>query len=215
MTDRQGDRPPEVDGLPCLSPLGERRQARLHDARLAVRLFLSVVPDGVSLARALCSASADLLLVDALPRDLDRVRAILDQLHEACQDSGGLLIVHGPPLGETSADGYHLASEDDIDTARRQVGPDVLLGRTIADATLLHGEAELDLDYLAVAPALVPDAVRRASHPWFVEVVLPADVDHYLDAGARRILVDAAALGLGDDVTERTWGLRRALGRYH
>lgn len=214
MNDGQAEGTPEVGGLPCLSPLGERRQARLQDARLAVRVFVAVVPDAVALARALCDASADLLVVDALPRDLDQVRRVLDELHEACRASGALLIVQGPPLGETSADGYHLTSEDDIDAARRQVGPDILLGRTITDVTRFHGEAELDLDYLVVTPALVAEAARRASHPWFVDAVLQRDLERHLEAGARRILVDAEVLGL-TDVTDATWNLRRALGRYH
>lgn len=214
MSGTSGGRPPEVAGLPCLSPLGERRQARLADARLAVRIMLALVPDPFTLARILCASSVDLLVVDAVPRDQSLARQHLDELRMACDDSGALLILAGPPIHDAPADGYHLRSEDDVDAIRRQTGPDAIIGRTVLREAELTHEAEEDVDYLVLAPGLVPAAVAGAAHTWFVEVLRPDDVDEHLASGARRVLVDADALGR-DSPSAATWALRRALGRYH
>jgi thiamine monophosphate synthase len=192
---------------------GERRHARLQDARLAVRLKVALVADCSDLARRLCAASADLLVIDAVPRDVAEAERRMHGLRLACEASGALLILAGPPVAGVTVDGYHLGSDDDVDAVRRHVGPDALLGRTVLTEAELRHDADQDVDYLAVAPALVAAAARSASHPWFVEVVQPERVTDHLEEGARRILVEADALG-ADDPSGATWQLRRALGRY-
>lgn len=203
-----------MSGFPSLSPVGERRQARLADARIAVLVGTRRPPKELEgYLRALCEASVDICRMRDDAATEDELRTAADVFRRVCGDAGALFVVDRLPglAVQVGADGAHVGAVDvDPDHARRIVGPDLLLGRTVASGQALGDASDEDVDYLDVDVALVDVAAGRAGHPWFVAGA--EDVEDALRRGARRVLVgpQLSAEAPGDDC----WDLRRALARH-
>lgn len=201
--------------LPSLSPLGERRQARLVDARLAVTLATGDSPEHLERrVRRLCEASVDLcVLVDDRAAE-DVLRRASDGVRRACDVTGTLFFLGRLPglALQVAADGVHLGDPDvHPDHARRVVGPDVLIGRAAESAAHVDATGDEDVDVLTVPPEVLAYAVDRASHPFFVSCEDPDRASEAISAGADRIIVHGGLAG--DDADERCWELRRELAR--
>ncbi|MFN2556093.1 MAG: thiamine phosphate synthase [Nitriliruptorales bacterium] len=207
--------------FPSLSPLGERRQARLADARLqAVVTTRRAEGDLEAFLASLFAGSVDICRLRDDTATEDELRAAADTFRRACDRAGGLFIVDRLPglAVQVGADGVHVGLVDvDPDHARRVVGPDLLVGRTVRTPADIDAAADEDVDYLVVEPvsdkAVGHYASKRASHPWFLSGSVGTDtVDAALDAGARRIVADSC-LATAEDPEGVCWDLRRALAR--
>ncbi len=207
--------------FPSLSPLGERRQARLTDARLqAIVTTRRTEGDLEAFLAALCAGSVDILRLRDDTATEDELRAAADTFRRAADRAGALFIVDRLPglAVQVGADGVHLGPVDvDPEHARRVVGPDLLVGRTVRTPEDIDAAADEDVDYLVVesdSNAVVgPYAVERATHPWFLAGdVDPATVEVALDAGARRIVAEACLVA-AEDPEGLCWELRRALAQ--
>ncbi len=207
--------------FPSLSPQGERRQARLADARLqAIVATRRAEGDLEAFLSALCAGSVDILRLRDDTATEDELRAAADSFRRAADRAGALFIVDRLPglAVQVGADGVHLGPVDvDPEHARRVVGPDLLVGRTVRTPDDIDATADEDVDYLVVEPASNPAvgryAVERATHPWFLAGgVGPATVDVALEAGARRIVADACLAV--EDPEGVCWELRRALAQW-
>lgn len=221
-------------GLPCVSPAGERRQARLQDARLyVVSDARRARGDLEDFLRAVTGASADLVQLRDKEADDDQLLAAAAVFRRVCDDAGALFVLNDRPdlAVEAGADGVHVGQQDaQPDAARRVVGPDLLIGRSTHTAEQVDAAAEQDVDYIAVGPvhatptkpgrpaaglAPVRHAAAHAAQPWFaIGGISPATVDEVLAAGARRVVV-VRAITEASDPAQATWELRRALGRVH
>ncbi len=207
--------------FPSLSPTGERRQARLADARLqAVVTARRVQGDLHSFLAALLAGSVDICRLRDDTASEDELRAAADTFRRACERAGALFVVDRLPglAVQVGADGVHVGPVDvDPDHARRVVGPDLLVGRTARTVSDVDAAADEDVDYLVIEPGsepeLAPYAAHRASHPWFLAGDIgPVTVETVLDEGARRIVVDRC-LAATEDPETVCWALRRALAR--
>ncbi len=208
--------------FPSLSPQGERRQARLADARLqAIVTTRRAEGDLEAFLSALCAGSVDILRLRDDTATEDELRAAADSFRRAADRAGALFIVDRLPglAVQVGADGVHLGPVDvDPEHARRVVGPDLLVGRTVRTPDDIDATADEDVDYLVVESgsntAVGPYAVERASHPWFLAGgVDPDTVEVALDAGARRIVADACLVA-AEDPEGLCWELRRALAQW-
>lgn len=215
--------------FPSLSPAGERRQARLADARLFV------VTDGrrdrgdlETLVAAVCGASADVVMLRDETATEDELRAASDVARRVCDRAGALFVVDALPglACQVGADGVHLGQHDvHPDHARRVCGPDLLIGRSCHEPAHLVAAGDEDVDYLDVGPVfpdgaaapgldLVRAAVRDAPAPWFASGGVDGDrMADVLGAGARRVVVGRAVTRAPDPAAV-CWDLRRALGRF-
>ena len=206
--------------FPSISPLGERRQARLADARIqAVVTTRRTERDLRDFLAALCAGSADICRLRDDTATEDELRAAADIFRRACDRAGALFIVDRLPglAVQVGADGVHVGPVDvDPDHARRVVGPDLLVGRTVRTLADIDASADEDVDYLVVeatSDAAVAYAAKRASHPWFLAGgVAPGTIGTAIDAGARRIAADSC-LASAQDPENVCWELRRALAR--
>lgn len=136
--------------------------------------------------------------------------AALEVFADACRRHGSLLAVNDRAdlAVAAGADVLHLGQRDLAPvTARRIVGPDVLIGLSShsgSEALAAAGAAEVD--YFCLGPiwstptkpgrphtGLVPVAALAAeevSKPWFgIGGIDEANLDQVLDAGARRVVV--------------------------
>ena len=207
--------------FPSLSPAGERRQARLADARLAAVVGTRQGRGDLEpFLRSLVDASVDVLRLRDDHATEDELRAASDTFRRVADHSGALFVLErlAGLAVQVGADGVHVADIDvHPDHARRVVGPDLLVGRTAIDAAGIDASADEDVDYLVVRRSAddgwvadLDHAARRSPHPWFVEgEVAPADLDRLLELGARRVVVEGCL-----DVDEPgavCWQLRRGL----
>lgn len=207
--------------FPSLSPIGERRQARLADARLqAVVTTRRAEGDLEAFLAALCAGSVDICRLRDDTATEDELRAAADTFRRACDRGGALFIVDRLPglAVQVGADGVHVGHPDvDPDHARRVVGPDLLVGRTVRTFADIDAASDEDVDFLVIEPAsaagLGAYAAQRASQPWFLAGdVDPTTIEVALDTGARRIVADRC-LAAGEDPEGVAWELRRALAR--
>ncbi|MGH3441028.1 MAG: thiamine phosphate synthase [Nitriliruptorales bacterium] len=203
-----------MTGFPSLSPLGERRQARLADARIAVLVGTRRSEGELErYLRELCEASVDICRLRDDVATEDELRRAADVFRRVCGEAGALFVVDRLPglAVQVGADGAHVGAVDvDPDHARRIVGPDLLLGRTVASEQALGDASDEDVDYLDVDAALVDVAAARAGQPWFVAGA--EDVEEALRRGARRVL---AGSGIeAGSASEGCWALRRALAQH-
>jgi thiamine-phosphate pyrophosphorylase len=220
--------------LPCVSAEGERRQARLEDARLYVVTDAREETDDLeAFLLAVTGASADLVQLRDKVADDEVLRRAAAVFRRVCDRTGALFVLNDRPdlALEVGADGVHVGQEDEHpDRVRARVGPDLLIGRSTHSPAQLDATAHEDVDYVAVGPVhatptkegrpavgLEPirHAAAHAPHPWFAIGGLDErTVDEVLEAGARRVVV-VRAVTLAPDPAQATWTLRRALGRYH
>jgi thiamine-phosphate pyrophosphorylase len=224
-----------TDGeLPCVSEAGERRQARLQDARLyVVTDARRDRGDLEEFLRSVTGASADIVQLRDKDADDGALREAAGVFRRVCDDTGALFVLNDRPdlAPEVGADGVHVGQDDATpDDTRALVGPDLLIGLSTHSAEQVDAAADQDVDYIAVGPVHatptkpgrravglepVRHAAAHAAHPWFaIGGMSPDTVDEALDAGARRIVV-VRAITQAADPAEATWMLRRALGRVH
>lgn len=220
--------------LPCVSATGERRQARLEDARLyVVTDARGEQADLEEFLVAVTGASADLVQLRDKSADDGELRRAAAVFRRVCDRTGALFVLNDRPdlALEVGADGVHVGQGDEHpDRVRALVGPDLLIGRSTHSSAQLDATAHEDVDYVAVGPVHetptkegrpavglqpVRYAAAHATHPWFAIGGLgPDTLDEVLEAGARRVVV-VRAVTTAADPAEATWTLRRALGRYH
>lgn len=218
--------------FPSLSRTGERRHARLADARLVV--VTDARRDRGDLEHLLstvCEASADVLLLRDKTATEDDLRSASDVFRRVADRTGALFVLNDLPglACQVGADGVQVGQRDvHPDHARRICGPDLLVGRTCHSIEQLEQAADEDVDYLEIGPigagsgdvealGVEPLAVaaRRAATPWFAFGGLDlAGVREALDAGARRVVLGRAVTG-ADDPAAVCWDVRRALGAVH
>lgn len=220
--------------FPSLSAAGERRQARLHDARLYV--VTDARRERGDLERFLttiCEASVDVVQLRDKTATEDELRAAADVFRRVCDRTATLFVVNDFPglAVQVGADGVHVGQEDvQPDHTRRVVGPDLLIGRSTHSVAQIDAAADEDIDYFAVGPVHatptkegrpavglepVRHAAKHGAHPWFaIGGVSPDTVDAVLEGGARRIVV-VRAVTQAEDPAAVCWTLRRGLARYH
>lgn len=206
--------------FPSIGPAGERRMARLDDARLAVVTDARRDRGDLSeFLETICQASVDLVLLRDKTATEDELRAAADVVRRCCDRTGALFVFNDLPgmAVQVDADGTQVGQADvHPDHARRIVGPDVLVGRTVRGSEDLVAAADEDVDYLLVVPddGLLRQAVEQAAYPWFAVLDAAVDAEALLDQGARRLLAGASVTG-SDDPGAVTWRLRRLLGAHH
>jgi thiamine-phosphate pyrophosphorylase len=206
--------------FPSISPIGERRQARLADARLGAVVDARRSRDELTRhLTALGEASIDVLRLGDDTATEDELRAAADVFRRVCDRVGALFLVDRLPglAVQVGADGVHLGSVDlHPDVARSVVGPDLLIGRAARSAEAIDASGDEDVDLLVVGedrPAgdrdeLVAHAARWASHPWFASVGDVAEAGALVELGARRVVAVAGSLP-PDDPGAACWALRR------
>lgn len=220
--------------FPSLSAAGERRQARLRDARLyVVTDARRAQGDLEEFLTCITAASVDVVQLRDKTATEDQLRAAADVFRRVCDRTGALFVLNDFPglAVQVGADGVHVGQEDvHPDHARRVVGPDLLIGRSTHSEAQIDAAAEEDVDYFAVGPihatptkegrpaiglGPVRYAARHAAHPWFaIGGVDPETVGDALGAGARRIVV-VRAVTEAEDAEQACWTLRRALAPFH
>lgn len=212
-----------MTGFPSLSPIGERRQARLHDARLGVVVGARAsAGDLENYLHLVCSASADICLLRDDAATEDELRVAADAFRRVCDESGALFVVDRLPglAVQVGADGVHIAAIDvDPDHARRVVGPDVLIGRATRRTSEIDCAGDEDVDYVVVGHErgeddrrdLVTYAARRSSHPWFAVEGDVRVAEELVRRGARRVIADRLA---AEDPQADLWALRRMLAAH-
>lgn len=222
-----------MTGFPSLSAAGERRQARLADARLYVCTDARSGPDDLeAFLTRICAASVDIVQLrdkTATEAELRRAAAIFRRV---CDRTATLFILNDLPglAAQVDADGVHVGQQDvHPDHARRVCGPDLLIGRSTHTTAQIDATADEDVDYFAVGPVHatptkagrpaagtepVRHAARHATHPWFaIGGINPDTIGPVLDSGARRVVV-VRAVTQADDPAEACWTLRRALAAH-
>lgn len=219
--------------FPSLSATGERRQARLADARLYVCTDARRDRGGLeAFLEAICDASVDVVQLRDKTATADQLREAAEVFRRVCDRTGALFILNDLPglAVEVGADGVHVGQRDvHPDHARRVCGPDLLIGRSTHSERQIDATAGEDVDYFAVGPvhatptkegrpAAGLDPVRHAAghapHPWFaIGGINPETIEPVLQAGARRVVVVRAVTRAADPAAA-CWALRRALAAY-
>ena len=196
------------------------RTERLKRARLYLIVSPEALGDGWSqaLARALSSHAIDMVQLRVKTwRDAKIIEAA-HLVQRACQPSGALFIVNDRPdvAAAVGADGVHVGQDDiSVDTARRTLGPDRLVGCSTHDAAELS--AAQRADYAGLGPcfpsntkhltrtpggaALVRTALAHAPPglPVFpIGGITAATLPELVAAGARRAAVGAGILQTED-----------------
>ncbi|HEX2027215.1 MAG TPA: thiamine phosphate synthase [Nitriliruptorales bacterium] len=207
-----------MTSFPSLSPAGERRQARLVDARLQAVVDASrPVGELERFATAICGASVDVVRLHDETASEDALRTAADALRRVCDRSGALFVVDALPglALQVGADGVHVSRTDvHPDHARRTVGPDLLVGRTAHTRGEYDRAADEDVDYVAVTRELAPHAAGHPHHPWFADAGPDlTSAAAVLDRGARRLVADSC-LRTAADPAALCWALRRALAAH-
>lgn len=222
-----------MTGFPSLSATGERRQARLVDARLYVCTDARRTRGDLEpFLRAICEASVDIVQLRDKTATEAQLREAAAVFRRVCDSTGALFVLNDLPglAVEVGADGVHVGQQDvHPDHARRICGPDLLVGRSTHNPEQVDATADEDVDYFAVGPVHatptkagraaaglepVRYAARHATHPWFaIGGIDPATIDPVLEAGARRVVV-VRAVTEADDAAAACWVLRRALAAH-
>jgi len=204
------------------------RRERLRTARLYLVVEAAAVggvlpaalEGGVDMVQLRDKAASDDELVDAG-----------HAFRSACDEHGALLIVNDRPDLALScgADGVHLGQDDlPVEEARREVGPDLLIGVSTHAREQVDAALATSADYVGVGPvyatatkpdvapvgeALVAYAARRAAKPFFAIGGIDAhNVPAVLAAGAQRIAV-VRAIRDAPDPRDAAAALRAALER--
>lgn len=208
--------------FPSVSPVGERRQARLADARLAAVVDTRRPREALAAhLTALGEASVDVLRLRDDTATEDELRAAADVFRRVCDEVGALFLVDRLPglAVQVGADGVHLGAVDmHPDRARSVVGPDLLIGRAARSAAAVDASGDEDVDLLVVGEdraagdrdELVSHASRRASHPWFASLGAIGEAERLVGLGARRLVAVAGSLP-DDDPGAAVWELRRTV----
>jgi hydroxymethylpyrimidine kinase/phosphomethylpyrimidine kinase/thiamine-phosphate diphosphorylase len=192
-----------------MTDLGERRRARLADARIYV-----VAPSRIAAGRlaecipALAAAGMDVVQLRDRTISDEELVAEARACASAAQSAGVLFIVNdAPELARSSgADGVHLGQEDtDPADARALLGHERLIGRSTRGGEMLAAAQAEGADYASVGPVwetptkpgrpatgLSPlrPAARSARLPWFaIGGIDEARVGRVAACGATRAVV--------------------------
>ncbi len=222
-----------MTSFPSLSAVGERRQARLVDARLfVVTDARRGQGDLEAFLGAVCDASADVVMLRDKTATEDELRQASDTFRRVCDRTGALFVLNDLPglACQVGADGVHVGQRDvHPDHARRVCGPDLIVGRTCHRPAELDAACDEDVDYLDVGPVfpgpattgapagldVVRYAARHAPMPWYAfGGITAATAPEVVAAGARRIAVGTAVTAAADAATV-VWALRAAVGHAH
>lgn len=216
--------------FPSLSAAGERRQARLRDARLyVVTDARREQGDLEGFLTACVDASADILQLRDKTATEDELRAASDVFRRVADRSGALFVLNDLPglAVQVGADGAHVGQTDvQPDHARTVMGPDLLVGRSTHSVDQIDAVADEDVDYFAIGPVhqtptkpgrppIGLDPVRHAAGhavvPWFVIGGMSAEtLSDAMAAGASRVVV-VRAVTTAADPGAACWALRRVL----
>lgn len=214
--------------------LGDRRRARLRDARLY--LVCDAAGDGRGDLRAFLDAAlrggVDLIQLrekDPAATD-DEILAAAETFRAAADAHGALFILNDRPdlAAAAHADGVHVGQDDmPVAKARALVGEDMLIGRSTHTPEQVEDAAVADIDYFAVGPvhatptkpgrpAVGLELVRYAARapwplPWFAIGGIDSDnIGEVVAAGASRVVV-VRALTQAADPEAAARALRAAL----
>lgn len=187
---------------------GTRRRERLARARLYV--VTGARADRGDLAEfldAVLGAGVDIIQLREKAAEAGHLLRWGEVFKDAADRHGALFVVNDRPdvALALEADGVHLGQDDlPVEVARRILGPDALIGLSTHDERQLT-QSSPDADYVCAGPihetptkpgrkatglALVRQAARRESRPWFAI----GGIDHgtlqdVVAAGATRIVV--------------------------
>lgn len=220
--------------LPTVSAEGERRQARLRDARIYVCTDARRDRgDLEELLTACCEGSVDILQLRDKTATEHELRAASEVFRRVCDRYGALFVLNDLPglAADVGADGAHVGQRDvHPDHARQVGGPDLIIGRSTHATDQIDATADEDVDYFSVGPVHatptkegrepigldpVRYATEHAAHPWFVTGDMnPQTLPPVLEAGARRI-VAVRHVTQADDPEAAAWELRRTIAPYH
>jgi len=142
-----------------------------------------------------------------------------------CRKSGVTFIVNDDPLlaAELDADGVHMGQEDleqcPIDTVRRIIGPDRIIGLSTHTVAQFQQANELDADYLAFGPIFptqtkdysigtgdIREVLRIASKPVvFIGGLNTANLDIILNEGATHVALIRDIMQAEDIASRAGW----------
>jgi thiamine-phosphate pyrophosphorylase len=214
-----------------MGPLGDRRRARLRDARLylvcdarggdrGLAAFLeAALRGGVDVIQLREKGAGDAAILRAAPA-----------FRAAADAHGALFVLNDRPdlVAATGADGVHLGQDDmAVADARAIVGAGALLGRSTHTPAQVDDAAVADVDYFAVGPvhatptkpgrpAVGLELIRHAASaprpvPWFaIGGIDLGTIGAVAAAGATRVVV-VRALAEAADPEATARALREAL----
>ena len=188
---------------------------RLRDRLADARLYLCVDSrrrqgDLADFLDAVLAAGVDIVQLREKGLEARDELALLEVFADAAGRHGKLFAVNDRADVALAATApiLHLGQDDlPVRTARRIVGPDVVIGRsTHSSEQAAAAEAEADVDYFCVGPTwvtptkpgrpaagldLLGDAARTAARPWFAIGGIESlpRLDQVLAQGARRVVV--------------------------
>jgi thiamine-phosphate pyrophosphorylase len=182
--------------------------------------------EGVALAAIEGGATAIQLRAPELRED--ELVALATRLARRCRDAGVLFVVNDRPdvAAASGGDGAHVGQDDDPHRARDVLGPDRVLGVSVATLEQARAAMDIGADYLGVtvwATATKPEAVpgglervRGIAEASPVPVIGIGGIDatnapSVIDAGAAGIAVISAVAGSPHPV-EATRELVRVVG---
>jgi thiamine-phosphate pyrophosphorylase len=180
-------------------------------------------------ALAALEGGADAIQLRCPELDDTALLSLARTLLPACASRGALLIVDNRLAVAIVAEvsGVHLGQDDPLAVARQRLGPDRILGVSVATAKQAAAAAEFGADYLGVtvwptatkpgATAVGVKGLRRIVAATALPVVAiggitPARVPGILDAGAAGVAV-VSAVGAAPDPVAATRALVTAVRR--
>jgi len=158
----------------------------------------------MSVAEQAIAGGIDILQMREKHKSRTELLRLGNALGEFCRKKDVTFIVNDDPLlaGELDADGVHMGQEDleqcPIDTVRRIIGPDRIIGLSTHTVAQFQQANELDADYLAFGPIFptrtkdysigtgdIQEVLRIASKPVvFIGGVTTANLHILLSEGA-------------------------------
>ncbi len=212
------------------SKAGDRRRARLDDARLY--LVCTARPEGIELPDLLRGAIAggvDIVQLREKALPDDELTAVANAARALCERLGALLIVNDRPTValEAGTDGVHVG-QDDMPPAqvRELVGPDMLVGLSTHSPEQIDAVNPALVDYIGVGPIhetptkpgrpavgleLIRYAAAHSPTPFFaIGGIDVGNLDAVVDAGATRVCV-LRAIGDAADPEQAAGRLRERL----
>ena len=214
--------------MPGMSTGSDRRRrlaaARLYfvtDAGIHLRAVRAALAGGVDMLQLRDPTLADEQLLETAAR-----------FRDLCDERGALLWINDRPdlAIRAGADGVHLGQADmPVADARREVGPEMLIGLSTHSVAQLDDGLRAGADQLSVGPVwetptkpgrpaagldyVRAAAARRPDVPWFaIGGIDSENVAEVLDAGAERVVV-VRAIRDAADTRAAAAELRAALER--
>jgi len=188
---------------------GDERRARVRAARLYLVIESRAGESGTGessteelVAEALAGGVDIVQVRDKHARDAEVVAAAR-RLARVCREHRALLLVNDRPglALAAGADGVHVGQDDaPVVEARREVGPDLLIGLSTHSPEEIDAAAASDADYIAVGP-IYRTATKPALEPVGLELVRYAAAHARqpffaiggIDAGRARDVAEAGA----------------------